>query len=104
MAARDEPGGIEPAIGLAVIRQPVDVPMADERRIGGIDGRPAADEDDAARKILLPFLVSLRSVWETVMARPLAAPSAALSPLPGYVFRMPKSPRSSACHPQSLRW
>ena len=24
--------------------------MADERRIGGIDGRPAADEDDAARK------------------------------------------------------
>ena len=50
MAARDEPGGIEPAIGLAVIRQPVDVPMADEGRIGGIDGRPAADEDDAARK------------------------------------------------------
>jgi hypothetical protein len=26
MSARDEPGGIEPAIGLAVIRQPVDVP------------------------------------------------------------------------------
>jgi hypothetical protein len=50
MAARYQPGGIEPAIGLAVIRQPVDVPMADERRIGGIDGRPAADEDDAARK------------------------------------------------------
>src|SRR5262249_8088874 len=48
--SRDEPGGIEPAIGLAVIRQPVDVPMTDERRIGGIDGRPAADEDDAARK------------------------------------------------------
>ena len=50
MAAHDEPGGIEPAIGLAVIRQPVDVPMADEGRIGGVDGRPAADEDDAARK------------------------------------------------------
>ena len=50
MAARDKPGGIEPAIGLAVIRQPVDVPMADEGRIGGIDGRPPADEDDAARK------------------------------------------------------
>jgi hypothetical protein len=40
MAARDKPGGIEPAIGLAVIRQPVDVPMADEGRIGGIDRRP----------------------------------------------------------------
>ena len=50
MPARGEPGGIEPAIGLAVIRQPVDVPMADEGRIGGIDGRAAADEDDAARK------------------------------------------------------
>ena len=50
MATRDEPGRIEPAIGLAVIWQPVDVPMADERRIGGIDERPAADEDDAARK------------------------------------------------------
>jgi hypothetical protein len=48
MAARDEPGGIEPAIGLAVIRQPVDVPMADERRIGGIDGRPAADGGTSA--------------------------------------------------------
>jgi hypothetical protein len=56
MAARDEPGGIEPAIGLAVIRQPVDVPMADERRIGGIDGRSAADEDDAARKARQHFL------------------------------------------------
>ena len=44
------------AIGLAVIRQPVDVPMADERRIGGIDGRSAADEDDAARKARQHFL------------------------------------------------
>ena len=50
MAARDEPGEIEPAISLAVTREAVDVPMADEGRIGGIDGRPAADEDDAARK------------------------------------------------------
>jgi hypothetical protein len=50
MAARDEPGGIEPAIGLAVIGQPVDVSMTDKRRIGGIDGQPAANEDDAARK------------------------------------------------------
>jgi hypothetical protein len=49
MAARDEPGGIEPAIDLAVIGQPVDVSMTDKRRIGGIDGRPAADEDDRTR-------------------------------------------------------
>ena len=50
MAAGDQPGGIEPAVGLAVIGQPGDVPMADERRIGSIDGRAAADEDDAVRK------------------------------------------------------
>jgi hypothetical protein len=36
MVARDKPSGIEPTVGLAVIRQPVDVPMADEGRIGGI--------------------------------------------------------------------
>jgi hypothetical protein len=34
MAARDEPGEIEPAISLAVTREAVDVPMADEGRIG----------------------------------------------------------------------
>lgn len=50
MAAREQPGRIEPAVSLAVIRQPVNVPMPDERRIGGIDGRAAADENDAARK------------------------------------------------------
>ena len=50
VAARDQPGRIEPAVGLAVIRQPVDVPMPDERRIGGIDGRASADENDSARK------------------------------------------------------
>ena len=50
MAARDQPSGIEPTVGLTVIRQPVDVPMADEGRIGGIYGRAAADEHDAARK------------------------------------------------------
>src|SRR6185312_4112771 len=50
MAARDQPNGIEPTVGLAVIRQPVDVPMADEGRIGGIDGRAAADENKPVRK------------------------------------------------------
>jgi hypothetical protein len=50
MAARDQPSGIKPTVRLAVIRQPIDVPMADEGRISGIDGRAAADENDAARK------------------------------------------------------
>jgi hypothetical protein len=50
MAARDQPSGIEPTVGLAVIRQPVVVPMADEGRIGGIDGRAAADENVPVRK------------------------------------------------------
>src|SRR5690348_17270191 len=50
VAARDQPARIEPSVGLAVVRQPVDVPMPDERRIGGIDGRAAADENDSARK------------------------------------------------------
>jgi hypothetical protein len=42
MAARDQPSGIEPTVGLAVIGQPVDVPVADEGRIGCIAGRAAA--------------------------------------------------------------
>ena len=49
-ATRDEPSGIEPAVGVAVIGQSVNVPMPDERRIGGIDGRATADKDDAAGK------------------------------------------------------
>src|SRR5579863_1216512 len=50
LSARHEPGGVEPTVRLAIIGQPVDVPMPDERGIGGIDGRAAADEDHAPRK------------------------------------------------------
>ena len=50
MTARDQPGGIEPAVGLAVIGQPADVPVTDKWRIGGIDGRAATDEDDPVWK------------------------------------------------------
>ena len=74
MAARDEPGGIKPAIGLAVIRQPVDVPMSDERRIGGIDGRSAADEDDAAGK-RASTSSGLSEAWISKISRLLKAKS-----------------------------
>src|SRR3990172_4049223 len=46
----DEPGGIEPAVGLAVVRQPRDVPVADEGRIGFPNRGPASDIDHAVRE------------------------------------------------------
>src|SRR5262245_20285447 len=42
-----EPGGIEPAIGFAVIGQPGDIPVADEGCIGLPHRRTAADINDA---------------------------------------------------------
>ena len=75
MAARDQPAGIEPAVGLAVIRQPVDVPMADETRIGGIDGRTAADEDDATRKARQHVRRPVGGMNLDVMSRSLKAKS-----------------------------
>src|SRR3990170_5143393 len=43
----DEPGRIEPAVGLAVVGQPRDVPVADEGRVRFPNRGPAADIDHA---------------------------------------------------------
>ena len=77
----------------------------------GSPGRPADEQFFVPRNLPCPvaagyaeslrnnaqfFVVydgPLRSVSESVIARPLAAASAALSPLPGYAFRTSKSPR-----------
>jgi hypothetical protein len=63
-AARYQPTGIEPAVGLAVLGQPADVPVTDKRRIGGIDGRAATDEDDPAWKarVVCAFLAVMRRI------------------------------------------
>src|SRR5689334_8173117 len=44
LLSADQPGGIEPAVGVAVIGQAGDVPMADEGRIGVPHLGAAADE------------------------------------------------------------
>src|SRR6478736_5894636 len=43
----DDPGRIEPPVRRAVIREPRDVPMADEWSVGGPDRRPSTDVDHA---------------------------------------------------------
>src|SRR5262245_53784549 len=42
--------------------------MADERRIGGVDGRPAAEEDDAARKARQHVLRRVGSMYLEAIA------------------------------------
>ena len=47
----DEPGRIEPAVGLPVIREPRDVPVLDERRVGRPHRRPATDVNHAVGEL-----------------------------------------------------
>src|SRR5947209_5427707 len=47
-----KPLRIEPSVCLAIIRQTVDVPVPDQRRVSRIDGRTAADDDHA-----IPILI-----------------------------------------------
>src|SRR5438309_9904371 len=47
-----KPLRIEPSVCLAIIWQAIDVPVPDQRCIGGINPRPATDDDDA-----IPILI-----------------------------------------------
>src|SRR5437660_421034 len=64
-----KPLRIEPSVCLAIIWQAIDVPVPDQRCIGGIDPRPATDDDHAVLILIDHIRSEERRVGKECRAR-----------------------------------